>query len=102
MTYVESLTTSRGPSRAWAASSTAIISMRWFVVRALAPLAYRPRGTAHAHPPGPGFPEHAPSVYTTVAAGTGTGFWSTPYVSLVSDLATPCSPHGSKEVRSFG
>jgi len=23
--------------------------MRWFVVRALAPLAYRPRGTAHAH-----------------------------------------------------
>lgn len=41
--------------------------MRWFVVRASAPLAYTPPGTAHAHPPGPGFPRHAPSVYTVVA-----------------------------------
>ena len=82
MTYVESLTTSTGPSRAFAASSTAIISMRWFVVRALAPLAYRPRGTAHSHPPGPGFPEHAPSVYTTIAAGTGTSFLVHSYVSF--------------------
>jgi hypothetical protein len=95
MRYVESLTTSRGPSRALAASSTAVISMRWFVVRALAPLVYRPRGTAHAHPPGPGFPEHAPSVYTTVAAGTGTTSWSTPTSPLVPSEATPCSPRGS-------
>jgi hypothetical protein len=95
MTYVESLTTSRGPSRAFAASSTAISSMRWFVVRALAPLVYRPCGTAHAHPPGPGFPEHAPSVYTTVAAGTGTSSWSTPTSPLVSSVAAPCSPRGS-------
>jgi len=27
-----------------------------------APDAYRPPGTAQAHPPGPGFPEQAPSV----------------------------------------
>ena len=33
-----------------------------------APLAYAPPGTAHAHPPGPGFPTHAPSVYTTVGS----------------------------------
>ena len=69
--------------------------MRWFVVRTLAPLAYRPCGTAHAHPPGPGFPEHAPSVYTTVAARTGTSSWSTPTSPLVSTVAAPCSPRGS-------
>src|SRR5438105_9548461 len=42
--------------------------MRWFVVCCSAPLAYAPPGTAHAHPPGPGFPRHAPSVYTTVGS----------------------------------
>jgi hypothetical protein len=61
-TYVESLTTSRGPSSARTAWSAAVSSMRWLVVRAAAPLAYRPWGTAHAQPPGPGFPEQAPSV----------------------------------------
>ena len=30
----------------------------------LGPAGVRPSGTAHAHPPGPGFPRHAPSVYT--------------------------------------
>jgi hypothetical protein len=51
---------------------------------------YRPR-----HPPGPGFPEHAPSLYTTVAGGTGTSSWSTPTSPLVSSVAAPCSPRGS-------
>ena len=32
------------------------------VVWGAAPLRKRPPGIAHAHPPGPGFPEHAPSV----------------------------------------
>ena len=40
--------------------------MRWFVELASAPRAHAPPGTAHAQPPGPGFPLHAPSVYTTV------------------------------------
>jgi hypothetical protein len=61
-TYVESLTTSSGPSSARTASSAALISMRWFVDRASAPLAHRPPGTAQAQPPGPGFPWQAPSV----------------------------------------
>src|SRR4051794_33166025 len=42
-----------------------MISMRWFVVRGSAPLSKRPPTSAHAQPPGPGFPLHAPSVYTT-------------------------------------
>src|SRR3954453_20268922 len=65
-TYVESLTTSSGPSSVLTASSTAAISMRWLVVCGSAPLANAPSGTAHAPPPGPGFPLHAPSVYTIV------------------------------------
>ena len=40
--------------------------MRWFVVWAAAPLAKGPSGTAHAQPPGPGFPLHAPSVNALV------------------------------------
>ena len=47
---------------ALAASKAAVISMRWLVVWASAPEAKRPPGTAQAHPPGPGFPEQAPSV----------------------------------------
>src|SRR5881394_3959931 len=41
--------------------------MRWLVVAPAAPLAKGPPATAHAHPPGPGFPRQAPSVYTVVA-----------------------------------
>ena len=41
--------------------------MRWLVVRRRAPLSYSSSETAHAQPPGPGFPMHAPSVKTTVA-----------------------------------
>ena len=44
------------------ASSAAVSSMRWLVVLGLGPGAHGPPGTAHAHPPGPGFPEQAPSV----------------------------------------
>ena len=44
------------------ASSTAVSSIRWFVVCASAPLLQRPSGTAHAQPPGPGLPKQAPSV----------------------------------------
>ena len=61
-TYVESLTTSRRPSMAWTASKAAEISIRWLVVCTSLPDAKRPPGTAQAQPPGPGFPEHAPSV----------------------------------------
>jgi pyruvate dehydrogenase E1 component len=43
--------------------------MRWFVVWGDAPEAKAPPGTAHAQPPGPGFPEQAPSVYTVVIVG---------------------------------
>ena len=41
-----------------------MISIRWFVVDRSPPAADGvPSGaTAHAQPPGPGFPEHAPSV----------------------------------------
>src|SRR5437899_3139262 len=48
------------------ASRAALISMRWLVEDASNPQAQRPPGIAHAHPPGPGFPEQAPSVYTLV------------------------------------
>ena len=43
-----------------------MISIRWFVDRASPPESRSaPSGAvAHAHPPGPGFPWHAPSVYT--------------------------------------
>ena len=61
-TYVESLTTSSRPSMAWTASKAAEISIRWLVVWAAQPDAKRPPGTAQAQPPGPGFPEQAPSV----------------------------------------
>ena len=52
--------------RVRSASSAAWISMRWLVVLAAPPLAHgSPVGaTAHAHPPGPGLPEQAPSVNT--------------------------------------
>ena len=55
------------------ASSTAWISMRWLVVWAAPPEPHRsPSGaTAHAHPPGPGFPEQAPSVNTIVGGFSG-------------------------------
>src|SRR5687767_1946000 len=45
--------------------------MRWLVLTASTPEAHRPPGTAHAQPPGPGFPTQAPSVYTVVVAVTG-------------------------------
>src|SRR3954451_21274759 len=57
-----------GPGFDVTASRAAWTSIRWFVVAAAAPLAYRPPGTAHAQPPGPGFPTQAPSVYTSVAS----------------------------------
>ena len=61
---VLSLTIVTSPSIARSASSTACNSIRWLVVRAAPP---EPRGepsgaTAHAQPPGPGFPAQAPSV----------------------------------------
>jgi hypothetical protein len=37
------------------------------VVAASPPLARRPSRVAQAHPPGPGLPEHAPSVHTSSA-----------------------------------
>jgi hypothetical protein len=40
--------------------------MRWLVLLASQPEAKAPSGTAHAQPPGPGLPEHAPSVHTLV------------------------------------
>jgi len=57
---------SSGPGSARTASNTALISIRWLVVRAAGPLAKAPPGTAQAQPPGPGFPRQAPSVYTIV------------------------------------
>src|SRR5215212_9494842 len=44
--------------------------MRWLVVRASPPLSCRPSFVAHAQPPGPGLPEHAPSVHTSSAPST--------------------------------
>src|SRR5205085_7095647 len=38
--------------------------MRWFVEGFSHPDAHGPSTSAHAQPPGPGFPLHAPSVYT--------------------------------------
>ncbi len=64
-TYVESLTTTRGPSSARTASSAARTSIRWLVVAGSGPAAWGPCGTAQAQPPGPGFPRQAPSVYTS-------------------------------------
>jgi|SRR3954451_9881540 hypothetical protein len=61
-TYVESLTTSSGAGSVVTASRTAWTSIRWLVVAVAPPEAYVVVSTAHAQPPGPGFPEHAPSV----------------------------------------
>src|SRR6195952_5735246 len=44
--------------------------MRWFVVPGSPPLPCRPSRVAHAQPPGPGLPEHAPSVHTSRAPST--------------------------------
>src|SRR3954463_16162263 len=44
--------------------------MRWLVVAASPPLACRPSRVAQAQPPGPGLPEHAPSVHTSRAPST--------------------------------
>src|SRR5829696_4957933 len=77
-TYVESLSTSNGPSKARTASSTAWISIRWFVVWGDPPESCLPSWVAQAHPPGPGLPEQAPSVQTERAAtgsGIGGGDW---------------------------
>jgi hypothetical protein len=41
--------------------------MRWLVVGFSPPLPCRPSRVAHAQPPGPGLPEHAPSVHTSSA-----------------------------------
>ncbi len=59
---------SSSPSSISVAESAAWSSMRWLVVWASWPRAQAPPGTAQAHPPGPGFPEQAPSVYTIVGA----------------------------------
>jgi hypothetical protein len=75
-TYVESLTTTSGPSRLVTAERAAWISIRWLVVDGSAPVPCRPSCVAHAQPPGPGLPEHAPSVQTSrapAAAGIGSG-----------------------------
>ena len=45
-----------------------MISIRWLVVRAAAPLRHLPPGMAQAQPPGPGLPRQAPSVYTVVSS----------------------------------
>ena len=64
-TYVESLTTSSGPSFARTASSAAWISIRWLVRGGRSwPEAYVVSSSAQAQPPGPGLPEQAPSVQT--------------------------------------
>ena len=68
-TYVESLTTSSGPTRAVTASRAARISIRWFVLARSAPESYVVLSTAQAQPPGPGLPEQAPSVKTDTASG---------------------------------
>ncbi|GAA1195628.1 hypothetical protein GCM10009608_33810 [Pseudonocardia alaniniphila] len=41
--------------------------MRWLVVGVSPPLPCRPSRVAQAQPPGPGLPEHAPSVHTSSA-----------------------------------
>jgi hypothetical protein len=43
--------------------------MRWFVVAGSHPASYEERLLAHAQPPGPGLPMHAPSVNTIVLPG---------------------------------
>ena len=80
-TYVESLTTSSGPSFASTASSAARISIRWLVLRASRPEANVVSSSAQAQPPGPGLPEQAPSVQTETApsgadhvGGAGTAY----------------------------
>ena len=51
--------------------------MRWLVDCDSHPAAHAPSRMAHAQPPGPGFPEHAPSVYTVVLTP---GSWPNPAV----------------------
>src|SRR4051812_10222477 len=52
--------------------------MRWLVVAASPPLACRPSRVAQAQPPGPGLPEHAPSVHTSSAPSAAgmSGRWA--------------------------
>ena len=65
-TYVESLCTRNGPSKACTAALAAVSSIRWLVVWASNPDDHSPSSTTNAQPPGPGLPRHAPSVNTSV------------------------------------
>src|SRR3954465_2961867 len=67
--------------------------MRWLVVCFSAPDANGPSSTAHAHPPGPGFPEHAPSVYTTVTTPEATSVCSPPMAEDPYDATLSVAPH---------
>ncbi len=97
-TYVESLAISIASplSRCFlwelSASSTARISIRWFVVCASAPLSQVPSAVAHAHPPGPGFPRQAPSVYSDQDA-TFSSSWSTIRTTVLA-TGRPGREHG--------
>src|SRR5436190_22377226 len=57
--------------------------MRWFVVAGSPPLSCRPSRVAHAQPPGPGLPEHAPSVQTSRTPG------GTAWLAASPDDASP-------------
>ena len=63
------------------------------MVIAAAPDANRPPGTAHAQPPGPGFPEHAPSVYTTVTTPEATSLHSGPMAEDLDDTTLSVVAH---------
>src|SRR4051812_44198729 len=67
------MTTTSGPGFASSARRTAVSSMRLFVVSNSPPLSWCVGEVAHAQPPGPGFPLHAPSVKTRGGAESGIG-----------------------------
>src|SRR4051794_5061972 len=77
------MTTTSGPGLASSARRTAVSSMRLLVVSNSPPLPWCVGDDAHAQPPGPGFPLHAPSVKTRSGADSGIGpAWQVPIGEL--------------------
>ncbi|GAA4916713.1 hypothetical protein GCM10023204_23730 [Actinomycetospora succinea] len=72
--------------------------MRWLVVPGSPPLSCRPSRVAQAQPPGPGLPEHAPSVHTSSApsaagmSGRGGFVAFVAFADLVRAAPDPAEP----------
>src|SRR3954451_13803409 len=71
------MTTVSGPGLASMARRTAVSSILLLVVAGSPPLSWCAGDDAQAHPPGPGVPLHAPSVYTRSRSSPMATVWRT-------------------------